>query len=39
MSVVVRLAKWHAHSEEPWQKPIGLHEMFNAVQEMLQRQA
>ena len=39
MSVVVRLAERHAHSEEPWQKPIGLHEMFNAVQETLQRQA
>ena len=37
MAIAVRLAEQHAHGEGPWQKPGGLQEMCNAVQEMLQR--
>ena len=38
MAIAVRLAEQHAHGEGPWQKPVGLQEMFNAVQAMVQRQ-
>jgi len=38
MAMAICLAEWHAHGEDTEQKPCGLQEIFNPVQEMLQRQ-